>query len=229
MQIIFQDPYSSLDPRKTVSEIIAEPLKICRAVSSKAELNEKVFEMMDTVGLSYRFVNSYPHELDGGRRQRIGVARALSVNPGFVVCDEPVSALDMSIQAQILNLMMDLQESLGLTYMFITHDMSVVKHISEDIMVMYMGKCVEISPAKELFKKPAHPYTKALLEAIPAPNLSRRGKKRNIIKGEVTSPINPAPGCRFAPRCPHASGKCTAGDIALKDLGGNHFAACVLL
>ena len=227
MQIIFQDPYSSLNPRMTVSEIIHEPIKVCK-IYSRSVAEEKILELMETVGLAERLINTYPHELDGGRRQRIGIARALAVNPQFVVCDEPVSSLDVSIQAQILNLLMDLQSSMGLTYMFITHDLSVVKHISNEIMVMYLGQCVEHAPTDELFSNPQHPYTKALLAAIPVPNISERGKKREIIKGEVMSPINPRPGCRFAPRCPHCTPACTERDIEYKHIGSNHFVACNL-
>ena len=185
MQIIFQDPYESINPRMSVGELIAEPLivnKICKG----AEMDKKVRELMDTVGLAERMINSYPHELDGGRRQRIGIARALSVSPKFIVCDEPVSALDVSIQAQILNLMQDLQKERGFTYMFITHNLSVVKHISDDIMVMYLGKIVEKAPKSELFKNPMHPYTRALLEAIPIPKLSSRNRKREILQGEIS-------------------------------------------
>ena len=201
MQIIFQDPYASLNPRMTISQIIAEPIKVCKTITNKVEIDNKVFDLMETVGLAERLVNTYPHELDGGRRQRIGIARALALDPEFIVCDEPVSALDVSIQAQILNLMMDLQEERGLTYMFITHDLSVVKHISDEIAVMYLGQCVEKASSEELFNNPLHPYTQALLHAIPLPNLSNRNKQKSIIKGEVTSPINPKPGCRFAARC----------------------------
>ena len=226
MQIIFQDPYSSLNPRLTVSELIAEPIKVTRLLKSQAEINDRVFELMETVGLAERFVNAYPHELDGGRRQRIGVARALALNPAFVVCDEPVSALDVSIQAQILNLMMDLQEQMGLTYMFITHDLSVVKHISNEIAVLYLGECVELTDKQELFDNPLHPYTRALLEAIPVPNLSSRSKKRTIIQGEVTSPIDPKPGCRFASRCPYATESCTGASIPLREVTPGHFVAC---
>jgi oligopeptide/dipeptide ABC transporter ATP-binding protein len=181
---------------------------------------------MDTVGLASRFVNTYPHELDGGRRQRIGIARALAVDPEFIVCDEPVSALDVSIQAQILNLMMDLQEDRDLTYIFITHDLSVVKHISDEIMVMYLGVCVERAPAKELFSNPMHPYTKELLNAIPIPSLAPEKKLKNIIGGEVTSPINPPEGCRFAPRCKYASAKCMGGDLSLREVVPGHFVVC---
>ena len=197
-QMIFQDPYSSLNPRMSVSEIIAEPLIANKLMTDKREIQGRVEQLMETVGLAQRFINAYPHELDGGRRQRISVARALAVNPDFIVCDEPVSALDVSIQAQILNLMMDLQDSIGLTYMFITHDLSVVKHISDEIAVMYLGQCVERVSSKELFVNPMHPYTQALLSAIPIPDLSMRGKPRQILKGEVKSPIEPPAGCRFA-------------------------------
>ena len=228
-QIIFQDPYACLNPRLTVSEIIAEPLIVNKTYKSSADMEKAVFKIMDTVGLAARLVNAYPHELDGGRRQRICIARALVINPQFVVCDEPVSSLDVSIQAQILNLLMDLQEEMGLAYMFITHDLSVVKHISDEIMVMYLGQCVEKAPVKEIFQRPLHPYTKALMSAIPVPNLSRRGKKRQILTGEVTSPVDPKPGCRFAARCPHATEACTQNNIQLKDYGSGHFAACCML
>ena len=201
MQIIFQDPYASIDPRKSVIEAIAEYMLIQKTYKTKRETFNRAAELMDFVGLARRYANSYPHELDGGRRQRIGIARALSLNPKFIVCDEPVSALDVSIQAQILNLLMDLQDSLGLTYMFVTHDLSVVKHISDNIMVMYLGKCVEYASSEELFADPLHPYTRALLAAIPVPDLDERGKEIQLIKGEVSSPINVKPGCRFAKRC----------------------------
>ena len=227
MQLIFQDPYASLNPRMTVSEIISEPIKVCKTLTNAKEIDEKVFELMETVGLAERFVNTYPHELDGGRRQRIGIARALALDPEFIVCDEPVSALDVSIQAQILNLMMDLQDARGLTYMFITHDLSVVKHISTEIAVMYLGQCVERAPADELFENPLHPYTKALLSAIPVPNLKYRGKERSTIKGEVTSPIDPKPGCRFAGRCPFAKPECTAVDLSLNEVSAGHFVSCI--
>ena len=226
-QIIFQDPYASLNPRMTVYEIIAEPLIAGHLRKNSAELEKDVFQMMDTVGLAARLVNAYPHELDGGRRQRIGIARALVLQPEFIVCDEPVSALDVSIQAQILNLLMDLQRDRGLAYMFITHDLSVVKHISDEIAVMYLGRCVERGPAKAIFANPLHPYTQALLQAIPVPNLSRRGMKREILKGEVSSPIDPKPGCRFAARCPKATDACRGQDVALTDRGEGHFCACL--
>lgn len=227
-QMIFQDPYSSLNPRMSVSEIIAEPMIANHLSSDKKEIQSRVEELMETVGLAQRFINAYPHELDGGRRQRIGVARALAVNPEFIVCDEPVSALDVSIQAQILNLMMDLQDNMGLTYMFITHDLSVVKHISDEIAVMYLGQCVERVSSKELFVNPMHPYTKALLSAIPVPDLSMRGRQRQILRGEVKSPIEPPAGCRFASRCPYATAECTARNFELKEVEKGHHVACRL-
>ena len=225
-QIIFQDPYASLNPRMTVSEIIAEPLIVSGMYRHSADIDAAVFKAMDMVGLAARMVNTYPHEMDGGRRQRIGIARALVMEPEFVVCDEPVSALDVSIQAQILNLLMDLQEEKKLTYLFITHDLSVVRHISDEITVMYLGTCVEKAPARELFANPTHPYTRALLNAIPEPDLSRRKRERKIIKGEVTSPVNPSPGCRFAARCPYADARCTGTDIPLTLCGEGHEVAC---
>ena len=228
MQIIFQDPYSSIDPRMTVSELIAEPIHVCHTLKHKDEIEAYVVELMRTVGLSERLINTYPHELDGGRRQRIGVARALALKPTFIVCDEPVSALDVSIQAQILNLMMDLQDDQSLTYMFISHDLSVVRHISDHIMVMYLGQCVESAPADELFENPRHPYTKALLEAIPVPSLDARDQEWSTIRGEVTSPVNPAPGCRFAARCPYATDQCRGHDIPYNTVSEGHNVACVL-
>ena len=223
MQIIFQDPYSSLDPRSTVSETIMEPLML-HSKLSKAEMQAEVTKLMDTVGLAKRLANSYPHELDGGRRQRIGIARALALKPEFIVCDEPVSALDVSIQAQIINLMLDLQQEMGLAYMFVTHDLSVVKYISDDIMVMYLGQIVEKAPADELFEHPTHPYTQALLSAIPIPSIHNR-KERIIMHGEITSPINPKPGCRFMARCPYTSGKCN-NPQSLVEISPNHFVSC---
>lgn len=228
MQIVFQDPYASLNPRMTVSEIIAEPLKIHKLVKNKKELDERVSQLMETVGLAERLYNTYPHELDGGRRQRIGIARALALNPKFIVCDEPVSALDVSIQAQILNLMQDLQEELGLTYMFITHDLSVVKHISDNIAVMYLGQVVELASSKELFKNPVHPYTKALLSAIPVPSIKNK-RERIILKGEITSPINPPAGCRFAKRCWMAQDRCFKETPELINIGNEHHVACHLV
>lgn len=229
MQIIFQDPYSSLNPRMSVADIIAEPMKVCKIYPTNKQIYARVNELMDVVGLARRFVNAYPHELDGGRRQRIGIARALAVNPEFIVCDEPVSALDVSIQAQILNLLMDLQENMGLTYMFVTHDLSVVKHISNEIAVMYLGQCVEKAPADELFAAPRHPYTKALLSAVPKPSLRAKGALQNVIKGEVSNPINPKPGCRFAARCEHACEACTRQDLQLESCGPEHYVACALV
>lgn len=226
MQMIFQDPFTSLNPRMTVSEIIAEPMKVCKTVATKEERSRRTDYLMETVGLAERFVNTYPHELDGGRRQRIGIARALAVDPEFIVCDEPVSALDVSIQAQILNLLMDLQDKHGLTYMFVTHDLSVIKHISNHIAVMYLGRCVEFAETDELFANPAHPYTQALLNAIPVASL-RHSKELHIIKGEVTSPINPKPGCRFSDRCPYSAAMCREADIALKEIAHGHMAACI--
>ncbi len=225
MQMIFQDPYSSLNPRMSVSQIIAEPLIIYNLCPDSETLAKEVARLMDTVGLARRFANSYPHELDGGRRQRIGVARALSLNPRFIVCDEPVSALDVSIQAQILNLMQDLQEELDLTYMFITHNMSVVKHISDDIMVMYLGTVVEYASADDMFHHRLHPYTKALLDAVPIPAVFPRGERR-LLKGEITSPIDPKPGCRFAARCPYADDRCRSESPALREVLPGHQAAC---
>ena len=225
MQIIFQDPYASLNPRMTVSKIIGEPLVIHRRVGGRKELESRVRKLMETVELADRLYGAYPHELDGGRRQRIGVARALALEPKFVVCDEPVSALDVSVQAQILNLMQDLQDRLGLTYMFVTHDMSVVKHISDDIAVMYLGQIVEMSPAKELFKKQVHPYTRALISAIPAIDPAER-RDQIILKGEIGSPIEPKPGCRFAPRCPFAEERCAISDPPLREIESRRFVAC---
>lgn len=225
MQIIFQDPFSSLDPRKTVSQIISEPIKIHNLIPNNKERESRVLELMKTVGLADRLFNTYPHELDGGRRQRIGIARALSVNPKFIVCDEPVSALDVSIQAQILNLLKELQEKLNLTYMFITHDLSVVNHFSDHIAVMYLGKLVEKAPAEELFAHPMHPYTQALLSAIPVPELGER-KKRIILKGEVISPIDMPEECRFAKRCLYTCNTCTDHMPVLREITPNHFVAC---
>lgn len=225
MQIIFQDPYASLNPRMSVGDIIAEPLKIFNLCANDAEIQDKVRELMQVVGLDRRFINSYPHELDGGRRQRIGIARALALDPKFIVCDEPVSALDVSIQAQILNLMQDLQESHGLTYMFITHNLSVVKHISDNIMVMYLGQMVELCSGKELFANNLHPYTKALLSAIPRPSIQQK-QERIILKGEISSPIDPKPGCRFAARCNYATAECFERDPELREYCPGHFVAC---
>ncbi|MBE6012575.1 ABC transporter ATP-binding protein [Anaeropeptidivorans aminofermentans] len=225
MQMIFQDPYSSINPRMKVSEIIGEPMDIYKSCSSKDERDQMVRQLMDTVGLAERVADSYPHELDGGRRQRIGIARSLALNPRFIVCDEPVSALDVSIQAQILNLMQDLQKERDLTYIFITHNLSVVKHISDDICVMYLGNVVELCGSKELFKNQLHPYTKALLSAIPKAKLNAK-KERIILKGELTSPINPKPGCRFAPRCLYAKDICFKEQPKLSEVMEGHKVAC---
>ncbi len=227
MQIIFQDPFSCLNPRMSVYKLIAEPLELNRVYQHSADLTRRVVQLMDTVGLARRFLNSYPHEMDGGRRQRVGIARALALNPQFIVCDEPVSALDVSIQAQILNLLMDLQEAMGLTYMFITHDLLVVRHIADEIAVMYLGQCIERAPAKELFKNPLHPYTQALLSAIPIPDLSQR-KKPVMLHGEVSDPIDPKPGCRFARRCSRCVESCTGRDYPLREISPGHFVACEL-
>jgi oligopeptide/dipeptide ABC transporter ATP-binding protein len=228
MQLIFQDPYSSLDPRKSAAESIGEPLRLFKICRSKDEYESKIHELLKTVGLADRYANSYPHELDGGRRQRIGIARALTLNPDFIVCDEPVSALDVSIQAQILNLLMDLQDEKDLTYMFITHDLSVVKHISNSIAVLYLGQCVEYCESDELFRNPMHPYTQGLLDAVPVPSLSGKKTSKEIMRGELTSPIEPKPGCRFAIRCPKVSEKCKIRDIPLKEISEGHFVACTL-
>jgi peptide/nickel transport system ATP-binding protein len=227
IQIIFQDPFSSLDPRQTVLQAIAEPIIQNKLIKGTAAIEKRVLELMETVGLAERLINSYPHELDGGRRQRIGIARALSVEPKLIICDEPVSALDVSIQAQILNLLEDLQDKLGLTYIFITHDLSVVNHFSDDIAVMYLGKMVEKAPAEELFAHPTHPYTKALLSAIPVPDL-RYKQERILLKGEITSPVNPPDECRFHKRCFMACEYCNGREPQLVEITPNHFVACHL-
>lgn len=227
MQMIFQDPFSSLNPRKTVSETIGEPLKLHRIVTHKRDRLERVMEIMKIVGLAERLLNAYPHELDGGRRQRIGIARALALNPRFIVCDEPVSALDVSIQAQILNLMDELQDRMGFTYLFITHDLSVVNYFADEIAVMYLGRMIEKAPSEQLFTNPLHPYTKALLSAIPVPSLHNR-KKRIILKGEITSPIDPGPGCRFVNRCPNAFHRCAEEEPELREQEPGHVVSCFL-
>ena len=224
MQIIFQDPFASLNPRMTVYQTIREPMDIAGGFS-KEEIDKRVYELMDTVGLARRLVNAYPHELDGGRRQRVGIARALVLNPKFIVCDEPVSALDVSIQAQILNLLQDIQEATGLTYIFITHDLSVVKYISNNILVMYLGQMVEKAESDALFAAPLHPYTKALLSAVPIPNVHHE-KQRIALKGELTSPIDPHDGCRFASRCPYAKEKCFKENPVPEMIGENHMVVC---
>lgn len=228
MQIVFQDPFSSLDPRKTVSQIIAEPIIANKMFKSKADVEKRVKELMETVGIAERLMDAYPHELDGGRRQRVGIARALAVEPKFIVCDEPVSALDVSIQAQILNLLKKLQKEMGLTYVFITHDLSVVNHFSDEIAVMYLGQLVEKAPAEEMFANPLHPYTKALLSAIPIPEVGAK-KQRILLKGEITSPIEPPDECRFAKRCMYACEKCTGSCPGLREVSPGHFVACHLV
>lgn len=225
MQIVFQDPYASLNPRMSVSEIIAEPLIVHKIYKDKAEMEKKVIELMGTVGLAQRLIHTYPHELDGGRRQRIGIARALALNPKFIVQDEPVSALDVSIQAQILNLMADLQDEFGLTYLFISHDLSVVKHVSDNIAVMYLGKIVEMTDSKNIFKNPLHPYTQALLSAIPLPKLGAN-RNRIILEGDVPSPVNPPIGCRFYGRCMHRQDICKELEPPLNEYEPGHTVAC---
>ncbi len=224
MQIVFQDPYSSLNPRMSVHDAITEPLILSKKYRTRAQVEKEADRLMDMVGIESRLRNAYPHEMDGGRRQRVGIGRALALNPRFIVCDEPVSALDVSIQAQVLNLLMDLQRDLKLTYLFITHDLSVVRHISHDICVMYLGQLVETCPTKELFDRPLHPYSKALLSAIPSVDI-HNPPKRIVIKGELVSPIDPKPGCRFHARCPYAGEECRKPQ-ALTDVGGGHFVSC---
>ena len=228
MQIIFQDPYASLNPRMTVADIVGEPLDIHNLVDNKQERNERVLEILDTVGLSEDHMKRYPHEFSGGQRQRIGVARALAVDPKIIIADEPVSALDVSIQAQVINMMQDLQDDFDLTYLFIAHDLSVVKHISDRIAVMYLGKLVEIADKTELFENTLHPYTQALLSAIPIADPTY-DKERIILEGDVPSPVDPPSGCRFHPRCPKAMDVCSEKEPEFKDYGDGHFAACHLL
>lgn len=225
MQIIFQDPFASLNPRHTVYQAISEPIRFSKLLKTREEIEERTLELMRTVGLAERYINAYPHELDGGRRQRIGIARALSLNPKFIVCDEPVSALDVSIQAQILNLLKDLQEQMGLTYIFITHDLAVVNHFADDIAVMYLGKVIEKAPAEELFRNPMHPYTKALLSAIPVPDVNVRMQLLPM-KGEISSPIEPGDECRFAKRCPYTECICKEKTPELREVSPGHFLAC---
>lgn len=227
MQMIFQDPFTSLNPRLSIGEIISEPMKVVHNVNDKGEMKIRVHELMDMCGLPERYYNTYPHELDGGRRQRVGLARALALDPSFIVCDEPVSALDVSIQAQIINLLMDLQDRKKLAYMFITHDLCVVRHISNHIAVMYLGQVVEYAPRNELFAHQYHPYTVALLSAIPTPDLSRRGRERHLLQGEVGNPIDPKPGCRFASRCKYATERCKEPQ-ELREVTPGHFVRCHL-
>jgi oligopeptide transport system ATP-binding protein len=229
MQMIFQDPYASLNPRMTVGSIIGEPLEVHGIGSTRKERQERVQELLKTVGLNPYFVNRYPHEFSGGQRQRIGVARALAVNPAFIVCDEPISALDVSIQAQIINLLEDLQDELGLTYLFIAHDLSVVRHISDRIAVMYLGKIVELADRDELYENPMHPYTQALLSAVPIPDpVIENQRKRMILEGDVPSPANPPKGCNFSTRCPRVMDVCRQQDPPFKEYKPGHFAACYL-
>lgn len=225
MQIVFQDPFSSLDPRQTVGQIIREPMAFMRIYKGKKDMENRVLELMETVGLAERLYNSYPHELDGGCRQRIGIARVLSLSPKFIVCDEPVSALDVSIQAQVLNLLGQVQKEMGITYIFITHDLAVVNHFSDDIAVMYLGQIVEKTSASELFANPIHPYTKALLSAVPVPDIDHR-KERILLKGEITSPIEPPDQCRFVKRCNHATDVCAATTPQYRESRPDHFVAC---
>lgn len=228
MQVIFQDPYASLDPRMTVGDIIGEAIDIHKLMGRK-ERNERVHYLLDRVGLNSEHANRYPHEFSGGQRQRVGIARALAVEPEFIVCDEPISALDVSIQAQVVNMLEDLQKDLGLTYLFIAHDLSMVKHISNRVGVMYLGKLVELAESNELYTNPVHPYTQALLSAIPIPDPDENeNKKRIILEGEIPSAINPPPGCRFKKRCRFAKDECSEGEPEFKDIGNNHFVACYL-
>lgn len=227
-QIVFQDPFSSLNPRMSVFQLIAEPLLINRACRGRREVEARVMELMDTVGLAERLVTSFPHELDGGRRQRIGVARALALNPDFIVLDEPVSALDVCIQAQILNLLGDLKKEYGYTYLFISHNLSVVRYVSDEVAVMYLGQVVERSGNRVLFEDPLHPYTQALLSAVPTIDLDEgaKQKKRVILEGDVPSPVDPPPGCRFAPRCFRRRERCSMESPVLSEVKPGHFAAC---
>jgi oligopeptide/dipeptide ABC transporter ATP-binding protein len=225
MQMIFQDPFSSLNPRKTITQTIEEPIILANMIPDPDKRFMRVMELMDTVGLAERLVNTYPHELDGGRRQRIGIARALAMNPKFIICDEPVSALDVSIQAQILNLMKKIQREMGLTYIFITHNLAVVNHFSDDIAVMYLGRLIEKAPSETLFANPLHPYTQALLSAIPVPRLHNR-PERLLLRGEITSPINPEPICRFANRCNYALPICSKEEPGLIEVEPDHLVAC---
>lgn len=229
MQMIFQDPYASLNARMTIGDIIAEPFEIHKLASSKAEIKEKIEELLDAVGLNPDHAARYPHEFSGGQRQRIGIARALAVEPEFIICDEPISALDVSIQAQVVNMLEDLQNQRGLTYLFIAHDLSMVKHISDRIGVMYLGKMVELTTSDELYSNPIHPYTQALLSAIPVPDPNiAKANKRILLTGDVPSPINPPSGCRFRTRCSKTMDICAKEEPVFKEVAPNHFCACHL-
>ena len=229
-QMIFQDPYSSLNPRKSVRATLEEALRVHNIIEpgpdQKERIERRIYTLLDLVGMNRNSIDRYPGEFSGGQRQRIGIARALAVNPSFIVADEPVSALDVSIQAQVLNLLMDLQEQMGLTYMFITHNLSVVKHISDEIAVMYLGQMIERASSRDLFANPAHPYTKALLAAIPMPVLGQKNLESEALSGELTSPVDPKPGCRFAPRCPYATKECAEAPYQLREIAPNHWCAC---
>ncbi len=227
MQIVFQDPYASLDSRMTVGDIVGEPIDIHHIAANKNDRNDRILALLERVGLNSEHANRYPHEFSGGQRQRIGIARALAVNPEFIVCDEPISALDVSIQAQVVNMFEDLQQEMGLTYLFIAHDLAIVKHISNRIGVMYLGKLVELADSNTLYANPIHPYTQSLLSSIPIPDpKASRSKKRIVLQGDVPSPLNPPSGCRFRTRCPYANAHCAEEVPEFKEYESGHFAAC---